>query len=218
MCSLTCQATPDIPEYLITLLCLCCQGCVCGGAESLSVPAGLADVRRRLGGGLWVVRAAALHPEQRRSDPQHMLGSVRPHGCQVKQCSAQRLGVYAGSQWHPTGSDGVGFCRIAISNLHRRSEWSSPVDFSCVSWIYIIYSVTYLLFSLIACMLRCLMCVYSLFTWLQKELPDVQWNFLCAYPGILTRRPLRGGYSCWLTGSCPTETGHRWVSESHIFH
>lgn len=108
MCALTCPATQDIHEYWITLLCLCYQECVCGGAESLSVPAGLADVRRRLGGGLWVVRAAALHPEQRRSDPQHLLGFVRPHGCQVKRCSTQRLGVCAGSQWHLTGSDGIG--------------------------------------------------------------------------------------------------------------
>jgi len=71
--------------YLITLLCLCFQPCVRGGAEGLSVPAGPADDRRRLGGGLWIMRAAALRPEQQCPDPQHLLGFVRPHGCQVKQ-------------------------------------------------------------------------------------------------------------------------------------
>lgn len=31
------------------------------------------------------MRAAVLRPERRISDPQHLLGFVRPHGCQVKQ-------------------------------------------------------------------------------------------------------------------------------------
>ena len=40
------------PQSTQDSLSLCLQGCVCGGAESLSVPAGAADAGRRLGGGL----------------------------------------------------------------------------------------------------------------------------------------------------------------------
>lgn len=85
---LTCDCAaigPDLTAFMLSFgtVRVCCQWSVCGGSESLSVPVGPSDVRRRLGGELWVVRASSLHPEQHGPDSQHLLGFVGPHGRQV---------------------------------------------------------------------------------------------------------------------------------------
>lgn len=59
------------------------QGCVCRGLSGLRLPALPADGRWGLGGGLRVLRAAALRAEHRVPDPQHVLGPDGADGRQV---------------------------------------------------------------------------------------------------------------------------------------
>lgn len=75
------------------------QGCLWGGIEGLRLPALPADGGRRLGGGLRVLRAAALHAERPVPDPQHVLGPDGAAGRQVGQAKEGHWMWWLGRVW-----------------------------------------------------------------------------------------------------------------------
>lgn len=62
---------------------VCLQDRLCQRVPGLQLPAVAADGGRRLGGGLRVLRAAALRAECQVPGPQHVLGADGAHGRQV---------------------------------------------------------------------------------------------------------------------------------------